>query len=120
MNQKIKLINKDQIRDDLAEFNIGDTVRIYTKIVEGDRERVQPFAGVVIARKGKGISETVTLRRVLYGEGVERVFMINSPQIQRIEVERQGEVRRAKIYYLKDRVGKKARVKEKKRTATGK
>ena len=118
MNPKIRMIEKAQLKENLPQFNIGDTLRIYTKIVEGDRERIQPFAGTLIARKGKGLSESITLRRVFYGEGVERVFLLNSPQIDRIEIERRGDVRRAKLYYLRDRIGKKARVKEKKRTAT--
>jgi len=118
MDPQIKLIDKMQLRNDLPVFNIGDTLRIYTKIVEGERERIQPFAGTLIARKGKGASESIILRRVLYGEGVERLFLLNSPLIDRIEIERQGQVRRAKLYYLRERIGKKARVKEKKRTAT--
>ena len=115
MKPQLKEIDDQQMRSDLPEFNIGDTIRVFTKIVEGDNERVQRFAGTVIGRKGKGSTETITLRRVVYGEGVEKVILINSPLIQKIEIERQGHVRRAKLYYLRDLIGKKARVKEKKR-----
>lgn len=117
MKQVLKEFIDQQVRTDLPGFNVGDTIRVFTKIVEGENERVQRFIGTVIARKGSGSTETVTLRRVLYGEGVEKVILINSPLIQKIEIERQGHVRRAKLYYLRDLVGKKARVKEKKRTA---
>ena len=115
MKPQLKEIDNSQMRSDLPEFNIGDTIRVFTKIIEGSNERVQRFAGTVIGRKGAGSTETITLRRVLYGEGVEKVILINSPLIQKIEIERQGHVRRAKLYYLRDLVGKKARVKEKKR-----
>ena len=94
------------------EFNIGDTIRISVKIVEGDTERIQQFQGTVIARRGSGIEETFTVRRVQGGQGVERVFPINSPRIAGIEVIRRGMTRRAKLYYLRDKVGKAARVKE--------
>lgn len=95
-------------------FNVGDTVRVHTKVVEGDKERIQVFAGVVIGRRGHGINETFTVRRISYGEGVERVFPIHSPRIDRVEVERQGAVRRAKLTYLRKRIGKGATlVKEK-------
>ena len=116
MKPQLKEIDNSQVRSDLPEFNIGDTIRVFTKIVEGGNERVQRFAGTVISRKGTGSTETITLRRVLYGEGVEKVILINSPLIQKIEIERQGHARRTKLYYLRDLVGKKARVKEKKRT----
>jgi len=108
----IEKIEKVQCRD-IPEFNIGDTVKVHTKIVEGSNERIQIFKGVVIARKGSGVRETFTVRRVAYGVGMERVFPIQSPRVAKIEVERQGKVRRAKLYYLRDRVGKAARVKEK-------
>ena len=94
------------------QFNIGDTIKIAVKIVEGDTERIQYFQGTVIARRGSGIEETFTVRRVRAGQGVERVFPINSPRIAGIEVVRRGQVRRAKLYYLRDKVGKAARVKE--------
>jgi len=113
--EAIKAIEREQLRDDLPEFNIGDTVKIWTKIVEGDRERSQAFTGTVIARKGRSTSESITLRRVAYGEGVERVIPLHSPRLDKIEVLREGSVRRAKLYYLRDKVGKKARVKAKRR-----
>ena len=105
-------IRKEQVRENRHEFNVGDTVKISVKIVEGDNERIQQFQGVVIARHGSGIEETFTVRRVQAGQGVERVFPINSPRIAGVEVIRRGMVRRAKLYYLRDKVGKAARVKE--------
>ena len=105
-------IRKEQVRENRHEFNVGDTVKISVKIVEGDNERIQAFAGTVIARNGSGINETFTVRRVAFGEGVERVFRIHSPRIDKIEVTRRGKVRRAKLYYLRDKVGKAAKVKE--------
>ncbi|MDP4132627.1 MAG: 50S ribosomal protein L19 [Bacillota bacterium] len=113
MEQLMKAITQDQIRNDLPQINIGDTLKVYLKIKEGDKERVQLFEGILIARKHGGINETITVRRVSYGVGVERVIPINSPNIDRIEVSRRGKVRRAKLYYLRDRVGKSAKVKEK-------
>ncbi|MBT9258463.1 MAG: 50S ribosomal protein L19 [Clostridiales bacterium] len=106
---------RDQLRTDLPEFGPGDTVRVYVKVVEGGRERVQPFEGTVIARKGSGIRETFTVRRVSAGVGVERVFMLHSPRIEKIEVIRRGDVRRAKLYYLRGLSGKAARIKEQRR-----
>lgn len=94
-------------------FNIGDTVRVYTKVVEGDKERLQPYEGAVIARKGGGVSETFTVRKVSFGIGVERIFPIHSPNVDRVEVLRQGDVRRAKLYYLREKKGKHAKIKEK-------
>ena len=105
-------IRSEQVKPERHEFNVGDTVRIYVKIVEGDTERIQQFQGTVIARRGKGIEETFTVRRVQAGQGVERVFPINTPRIDRIEVIRRGDVRRSKLYYLRDKIGKAARVKE--------
>jgi len=105
-------IRKEQVKSDMTEFNIGDTIRIYVKIIEGETERIQQFQGTVIARRGSGIEETFTVRRVQAGQGVERVFPVNSPRIDKIEVVRRGQVRRAKLYYLRDKVGKAARVKE--------
>ena len=105
-------INAEQCGE-VPEFNIGDTVSVHTKIVEGDTERIQIFKGIVIARNGSGIQESFTVRRVAFGNGMERVFPIHSPRIAKIEVERKGNVRRSKLYYLRDRVGKAARVKEK-------
>ena len=113
MNPIIKEITAAQVKHNVAPFKVGDGVRVHTKVREGDKERVQVFAGVVIAHKGSGIHETFTVRRISYGEGVERVFPLHSPRVEKIEVERQGNVRRAKLYYLRDRVGKTAtKVKE--------
>lgn len=109
----LKAITEEQIRTDLPELLIGDTVKIYLKVKEGNRERIQMFEGTIIAKKHGGIQETFTVRRVSYGVGVERTFPVNSPNIDRIEVSRKGKVRRAKLYYLRDRVGKAAKVKEK-------
>ena len=109
----IKNITEEQIRTDLPQLNIGDTVKVYFKVIEGTRERVQMFEGTIISKKGAGISETFTVRRISYGVGVERVFPVNSPKIDKIEVSRTGKVRRAKLYYLRDRVGKATKVREK-------
>jgi len=100
------------LKKDIPEFNVGDTVKVQTKIVEGENERLQAFSGVVTAKKGTGIKATFTVRRVSFGQGVERVFPLNSPRVEKIEVVRQGKVRRAKLYYLKDKIGKSAKVKE--------
>ena len=109
----IKSVTESQIRTDLPELKIGDTVKVYYKVIEGSRERVQMFEGTIIGKKGAGISETFTVRRISYGVGVERVFPVNSPKIDKIEVSRVGKIRRAKLYYLRDRVGKATKVKEK-------
>lgn len=106
-------IKKEQVTDKHPAFNVGDTVRVHNKIIEGDTERVQVFQGLVIARSGSGITQTFTVRRVTFGQGVERVFPLHSPRIAKIEVERRGAVKRAKLYYLRDKIGKAARVKEK-------
>jgi large subunit ribosomal protein L19 len=108
MNQAIDIIDKEQQRGDLTPFSVGDTVRVHTRVVEGDKERIQIFAGVVIGRKGRGLNETFTVRRISYGEGVERVFPLHSPRIAKVEVEQQGRVRRAKLNYLRTRKGKEA------------
>lgn len=108
----LKLIAQDSLRKDELSFNIGDTVRVYVKIREGERERIQAFEGTVIARKGSGVSETFTVRRVSYGVGVERVFPYHSPNVESVQVIRRGRVRRSKLYYLRGRVGKAAKVKE--------
>lgn len=108
----LKLISNSSLRKDELKFNVGDTVRVSVNIREGDRERIQMFEGTVIARRGSGISETFTVRRVSYGVGVERVFPYHSPNVTAVEVIRHGRVRRSKLYYLRDRVGKAARVKE--------
>ncbi len=110
----IESLTNDQIRTDLPAFNVGDTVKVHVKIIEGNRERIQVFEGTVIARKHGGIQETFTVRRISYGVGVERTFPVNSPKIAKIEITRRGKVRRAKLYYLRDRVGKATKVKEKK------
>lgn len=108
----LKLIAADSVKKEIPEFSIGDTIRIGVNIREGDKERVQHFEGTVIARKGSGVGETFTVRRVSYGVGVERVFPIHSPNVKDVTVIRKGRVRRAKLYYLRDRVGKAAKVKE--------
>ncbi len=115
MNQALlDRIEAAHLRKRPLRFEVGDSVRVHTKVVEGDRERIQVFAGVVIGRRGHGINETFTVRRISYGEGVERVFPSHSPRIERIEVEREGSVRRAKLTYLRKRIGKSAvAVKEK-------
>lgn len=108
----LKLIAKDSMKENVPEIAIGDLAKVYCRIKEGDKERIQMFEGTVIARKGGGISETFTVRRVTHGVGVERVFPIHSPNVDRVEIVRHGRVRRAKLYYLRDRVGKAAKVKE--------
>ena len=107
MNQALQLkIESAQFRKDNAKFNVGDSVKVHTKVVEGDKERIQIFAGVVIGKRGTGLNETFTVRRISYGEGVERVFPIHSPRVDKIEIERHGSVRRAKLTYLRKRIGK--------------
>ncbi|NLG93318.1 MAG: 50S ribosomal protein L19 [Clostridiales bacterium] len=108
----LKLIAQDSVKKEIPEFEVGDTVRVNVNIREGERERIQVFEGTVTARKGSGISETFTVRRVSYGVGVERVFPVHSPNVKGVEIVRKGRVRRAKLYYLRDRVGKAAKVKE--------
>ncbi len=108
----LRLIEQDSLKTELPEIEIGSTVKVYVKIREGERERIQIFEGVVVARKGGGISETFTVRRVSYGVGVERVFPIHSPNVAKVETVRYGRVRRSKLYYLRDKVGKSAKVKE--------
>jgi large subunit ribosomal protein L19 len=109
----LEAVERASLRDDVPEFRAGDTVRVNVRVVEGGRERVQAFEGVVIARNGAGINDTFTVRKVSYGVGVERIFPVHAPIIQSIEVLRRGDVRRSKLYYLRDRVGKAARIKEK-------
>ncbi len=109
----LKLIAQDSLKAEKPSFEIGDTIRIGVKIREGERERIQEFEGTVIAKNGSGISETFTVRRVSYGVGVERVFPIHSPNVAEVKIVRRGKVRRAKLYYLRDRVGKASKVKEK-------
>ncbi|MCF7687774.1 MAG: 50S ribosomal protein L19 [Cephaloticoccus sp.] len=108
MNPIIKEITAAQIKQDVPAFRVGDGVKVHTKVREGDKERVQIFAGIVIARKGHGIHEAFTVRRISYGEGVEKVFPVQSPNVVKIEIERQSEPMRARLYYLRDRKGKAA------------
>lgn len=109
----LKLIAQDSLKAEKPAFSVGDTVRVDVKIREGERERIQAFEGTVIAKRGSGISETFTVRRVAYGVGVERVFPVHSPNVAAVKVVRYGKVRRAKLYYLRNRVGKASKVKEK-------
>jgi len=109
----IDIVEKEGMREDIPEFNVGDTVKVFVKVVEGARERLQAFEGTVIARKGGSIRETFTVRRLSFGIGVERTFPLHSPKIDHIEIVRQGKVRRAKLYYLRGRTGRAARVKQK-------
>ncbi|MGN1014639.1 MAG: 50S ribosomal protein L19 [Butyricicoccus sp.] len=109
----VKVLAEQQIKTDLPELKIGDTVKVHAKIKEGNRERIQIFEGTIIAMKHSGINKTVTVRRISYGVGVEKTFPVHSPNIAKFEVVRHGKVRRAKLYYLRDRVGKAAKVQEK-------
>lgn len=113
MNPIIAAIEKEGMKANAPQFNIGDTVKVYVKVVEGTRERLQAFEGVVIARKNGGLRETFTVRRISFGVGVERTFPVHSPRIDRVEVIRKGSVRRAKLYYLRALTGKAAKIKEK-------
>ena len=118
MNPIISEITAEQVKKDTTPFKVGDGVRVHTKVREGDKERVQVYSGIVIARKGHGIHESFTVRRISYGEGVERVFPVNSPNIEKIEVERESENMKARLYYLRNRTGKAAvAIKEKDRAA---
>src|SRR4051795_1633231 len=108
MNQIIDLIEKEQQKNDAGPFSVGDSVRVHTRVVEGDKERIQIFQGIVIGLKGRGLNETFTVRRISYGEGVERVFPVNSPRIAKIDVETSGVARRSKLNYLRDLKGKSA------------
>ncbi|NLY47090.1 MAG: 50S ribosomal protein L19 [Tissierella sp.] len=107
------MLEDEQLRNDMPNFNVGDTVQVHYRVVEGTRERIQVFEGTVIKKQGGGVGETFTVRRLSYGVGVERTFPINSPRIDKLVVTRRGKVRRAKLYYLRDRQGKAAKVKEK-------
>jgi large subunit ribosomal protein L19 len=122
MNQALlDKIESEQFRKEPANFAVGDSVRVHTKVVEGDKERIQIFSGVVIGRRGRGLNEMFTVRRISYGEGVERVFPVHSPRVDKVEVERKGSVRRAKLTYLRKRLGKGATlVKEKEGRVTAK
>lgn len=108
MSNKIALLEQSQLRTDLPKINIGDHIKVYVKIPEGDKIRLHPFEGTVIARKGSGLSSAITVRKVSFGEGVEKVFMVHFPSIQSVEVVRSSKVKRAKLYYLRKKVGKKA------------
>ena len=112
--EKIQAFVNEQLKTEVPQFNIGDSVKVYVRIKEGEKTRTQMFEGTVIAKHGGGISETFTVRRVSYGVGVEKTFPIHSPNVEKVEVFREGKVRRAKLYYLRGRVGKAAKVKEKK------
>lgn len=116
MNQNIiKTIENEQLRSDLPQFNVGDTVKVHLKVKEGKRERIQIFEGTVIKRQNGGVGETFTVRKISYGVGVEKTLPLHSPKIEKIEIVREGRVRRAKLNYLRDRLGKSAKVKEKKK-----
>lgn len=112
MNPLIEAITKDQLRSDIPDFRPGDTVRVHAKVVEGTRERIQLFEGIVIKRQGAGISETYTVRKISGGVGVERTFPVHTPRVAQIEIVRNGKVRRAKLYYIRELHGKAARIKE--------
>jgi large subunit ribosomal protein L19 len=121
MSQEImNLVEKESMKDEVPFFEIGDTVDVHTKILEGAKERVQVFSGTVIARSGSGTREMFTVRRIVAGEGVERKFPLHSPRVEKVEVKRSGVVRRAKLYFLRDRVGKAVRLKERRRPTAGK
>ena len=109
----IKAVTQEQVKENRFELNVGDTVRVHAKVKEGNRERIQVFEGTIIAMHGGGISATFKVRRVAYGVGVERTFLVNSPNVEKVEVVRRGKVRRAKLFYIRDRVGKASRVKQK-------
>lgn len=109
----VQKLEQKMMKNDVSDFNIGDTVRVHTKIAEGDKERIQMFTGTVIARKGSGVTETFSVHRVAYGVGMERVFPLHSPRIAKIEVMKEGHIRRAKLYYLRGTSGKKSKVKGK-------
>jgi large subunit ribosomal protein L19 len=114
MNAVINEITQEQLKDDRSDFKVGDGVRVHTKVKEGNKERIQVFSGIVICRKGSGIHETFTVRRISFGEGVERIFPVHSPAIEKVEVDRESITMRARMYYLRDRIGKAAnKVKEK-------
>ncbi len=108
----IKVIESEQLKNDIPVFNVGDTVKVHVKVIEGTRERIQVYEGVVMKRQGGGLSENFTVRRISYGIGVERTFPLHSPKVEKIEVVRRGKVRRAKLNYLRGRVGKRAKIKE--------
>ncbi len=104
----IEKIEQEQLKENIADFNVGDTVKVHTRVVEGGKERIQVFSGIVIGRKGQGLNEAFTVRKISYGEGVERVFPVHTPKVAKIEVTNRGKVRRARLNYLRGRVGKQA------------
>jgi large subunit ribosomal protein L19 len=112
MNKLIEQAEKSSLRENALNFDVGDTVDVHTRILEGDKERIQLFSGIVIGRRGSGTRENFTVRRIVAGEGVERTFPVNSPKVAKVVVKRHGRVRRAKLYYLRDRVGKSTRLRE--------
>ena len=116
INKILEQVEQAYLKKDIPQFSVGDTVDVHTRIVEGDKERIQIFTGTVIMRKGKGVNETFTVRRIVNNEGVERIFPVNSPFISKVAVRRGGETRRAKLFYLRDRVGKAVRLTEKRKT----
>jgi large subunit ribosomal protein L19 len=118
MSTKLDFVDKESMRDDIPEFRPGDTLKVNVKVVEGNRSRIQAFQGVVIGRRGAGVHETFTIRKISFGVGVERKFPVHSPSIDSIEVITRGDVRRAKLYYLRDLRGKKARIREKRDNTT--
>ena len=111
----IESVTNDHLKTDVPRMDIGDTVNVHCRIIEGDKERIQVFLGVLIARRGRGINQTITVRRIVDNQGVERIFPVNSPRIAKYEVVRQGDARRAKLYYLRERVGKKRRLRDRRR-----
>lgn len=119
MHPLIKAVEQADRSENPPEFRIGDTVSVHVRIIEGNKQRIQPYTGVVIGRRGKGMGETFTVRRIVNNEGVERIFPLHSPKIAKVELVRAGHVRRAKLYYLRDRVGKARRVKDRKRITKG-
>lgn len=113
MQPKVSMVEKQQLKEDIPDFAPGDTVKVHYRVIEGNRERTQIFQGVVIARKNGGVRETFTVRKISFGVGVERIFPLHSPKIAKIEVVSRGKVKRAKLYYLREKIGKKAKIKEK-------
>ncbi len=116
MHPILEALNREHEKESVDTFDIGDLVDVHVRIVEGEKERIQVFSGVVIARGGKGVNESFTVRKVVQGEGVERIFPVHSPRVEKVEIKRRGRVRRAKLYYLRDRVGKATRLREDSRT----
>ena len=110
---RLDVVEKARMKDDLPDFRPGDNVKVHVRVIEGSRSRIQVFEGVVLARQGGGLRETFTVRKISFGVGVERIFPVHSPTVEQVEVTRRGKVRRAKLYYLRDRAGKQARIKEK-------